>query len=103
MTDLTAIATDSSSATVTWTPGTKSHQDSYQLRYHGTHQATAWSSVVSSTSEKTLTGLFPGDTYTFEVKAVSGSEISAGETTTTVMCKLQQHFHVTSLTILSVH
>ena len=90
VTDLTAVAVDSSNVTVTWTPGTGSHQNPFQLKYHGTQQATGWSSVVFSTDHtKTVTGLFPGDTYTFEVKAVSGTEISAEETTTATMCKLQ--------------
>ena len=97
VTDLTAVAADSSDVTVTWTPGTGTHQDPFQLKYHGTHKATDWSSVISSTdSEETVTGLFPGDTYTFEVTAVSGTEISARKTTTATMCKLQQCLYITA-------
>ena len=88
MTGLTASATDSSSVTVNWTPGTNSVQDSYQLRYKGTTQATDWTTAGSVTGQqKAVTGLFPGDQYTFEVKAVSNSQTSAAETTTAVLCK----------------
>ena len=48
-----------------------------------------------------MTGLFPGDTYTFEVKAVSGTEFSAEETTTATMCKLQQYLYITTTSLLS--
>ena len=48
-----------------------------------------------------MTGLFPGDTYTFEVKAVSGTEISAEKTTTAVICKLQQCLYITATGLLS--
>ena len=101
VTHLTAVAADSSDVTVTWTPGTGTHQDPFKLKYHGTHQATDWSSVISSAdSEKTVTGLFPGDTYTFEVKAVSGTEISGEKTTTAVMCKLHQCLYITATSSL---
>ena len=88
MTGLTATATDSSNVTVSWTPGTNSVQDSYQLRYKGTTQATDWTNAVSVNElQKAVTGLFPGDQYTFDVKAVSNSQTSAAETTTEVLCK----------------
>ena len=88
MTGLTASATDSSSVTVNWTPGTNSVQDSYQLRYKGTNQAVTWTTEVPvNGQQKAVTGLFPGDQYTFEVKAVSNSQTSAAETTTAVLCK----------------
>ena len=102
VTDLKAVAADSSNVKVTWTPGTGIHQNPFQLKYHGTHQAADWSSVISSAeSEETVTGLFPGDTYTFEVKAVSGAEFSAEMTTTAVMCKLQQYLYITASSLLS--
>ena len=88
MTGLTASATDSSSVTVNWTPGTNSVQDSYQLRYKGTSQAATWTNAVSVNElQKAVTELFPGDQYTFDVKAVSNSQTSAAETTTAVLCK----------------
>ena len=102
VTHLTAVAADSSDVTVTWTPGTGTHQDPFQLKYHGTHQATDWSSVIlSADSKETVTGLFPGDTYTFEVKAVSVTEISVEKTTTATMCKLQQCLYITVIILLT--
>ena len=39
-----------------------------------------------------MSGLFPGDKYTFEVKAVSKQQTSSEETATAVLCKLQHRF-----------
>ena len=88
MTALTATATDSATATVSWTPGTGSVQSSFLLRYKGRTQATDWTTAdpVSGQS-KSVTGLFPDDTYTFGVKAVSGGQTSTEVTTTAVICK----------------
>ena len=91
VTELQSTATDSSSVALTWTPDAGSQQDSYQIRHHGSNQATGWSSVSTSTDpEKSVSDLFPGDTYTFEVKAVSGTEMSSEKTATAVLCKFHQ-------------
>ena len=102
MTGLKATATSSSSVTVTWTPGTGSFQDLYKFRFKKIDE-TAWSSAVDVTDqEKTVSGLFPGDQYTFEVKAVSGSQISDPRTTAAILCKLYictHHYYMDTNTI----
>ena len=88
VTGLTTRDKGSSSVTVRWTTDEVSRQDSYLLRYKSQHKPTDWTSPETVTNqEKTLTGLFPGDQYTFEVKAVSNSKNSSEMTTTTVLCK----------------
>ena len=87
------------SATVRWTSNKKSIQDSYQLRYKGLNQATEWTIPESVTGQKkTITDLFPGDQYTFEVKAVGNEKTSLARTakgflgkylgTSIISCKL---------------
>ena len=88
MTALEAVAKDDSNVDVSWSPDTASTQDEYQLRYHDDTKKTAWSEVVSLTDKKkTVTDLFPGHQYTFEVTAVSHSQTSAVKTKTAVLCK----------------
>ena len=87
MTALEAVATDHSNVDVSWSPGAASTQDKYQLRYHDDTKQTAWSEEVLTEKKKTVTGLFPGDKYTFEVTAMSHSQTSAVETKTAVLCK----------------
>ena len=71
------------SVTVVWVPATKSIQDSYELRYKGTKQATEWTTAgLVTVPQKDITGLFPGDQYTFEVKTVSNTQTSAARKTT---------------------
>ncbi|KAK2163049.1 hypothetical protein NP493_1486g00017 [Ridgeia piscesae] len=89
VTALEAVAKDDSKVDVSWSPNTASTQDNYQLRYRDDTKQTAWSEVVSLTDKKqTVTGLFPGDQYTFEVKAVSHSQTSAVKTKTAVLYPL---------------
>ena len=88
MTVVTAVASDHSTVDVRWTPDANSHQSSYELKYKDETKGTAWSEVVSLTAEmKTVTGLFPGDKYTFDVRAVSNLQTSAAKTVTAVLCK----------------
>ena len=88
MTGLKAVAKDDSNVDVSWSPDATSTQDEYQLRYHDDTKQTAWSEVDSLTEKKkTVTRLFPGHQYTFEVKAVSHSQTSAVKTKTAVLCK----------------
>ena len=88
VTAVTAVALDHSNVEVNWTPDERSHQDSYQLRYHDDTKDTTWSRVDSLTVKtKTVIGLFPGDQYTFEVKAVSYNQTSTVNTITAVLCK----------------
>ena len=91
VTDLEAVAKDHSSVDVSWSTNAAGTQDKYQLRYHDDTQKTAWSEVVSLTDKKqTVTDLFPGHQYTFEVTAVSHSQTSAVKTKTAVLCKSTQ-------------
>ena len=88
MTGLNAVVRDSSTVKVTWAPNTDSLQDSYLLRYQSQHKTSGWTSAnILTAQEETLSGLFPGDQYTFEVKAVSGSQISDPQTTTAILSK----------------
>ena len=88
MTAVTAIASDHSTVDVSWTPDGNSHQSSYELKYKDNTKVTAWSEVVSLTAEmKTVGGLFPGDKYTFDIRAVSNLQTSAANTATAVLCK----------------
>ena len=83
-----AVAKDHSNVDVSWSTDAAVTQDEYQLRYHDDTKPSTWSKVVSLTDKKkTVTGLFPGDQYTFEVKAVSHSQTSAVKTKTAVLCK----------------
>ena len=88
MTGLNAVVRDSSTVKVTWAPTTDSLQDSYPLRYKSQHKTLVWTNAdILTAQEKTVSGLFPGDQYTFEVKAVSGSQISDPQTTTAILSK----------------
>ena len=83
-----AVAKDDSSVDVSWSPNAASIQDEYQLRHHDDRKNTDWSKAVSLTDKKkTVTGLFPGNNYTFEVTALSHSQTSAVKTKTAVLCK----------------
>ena len=56
---------------VIWAPGVESQSGSYLMRLHGLYQSTNWSREQNTSEGDThVTGLFPGDLYTFEVTAV---------------------------------
>ena len=86
--DVTVSDVTSTSVTVSWTPDSKSVQDSYELRYKGTNQASTWTTAESVTGEQRIVDeLVPGDQYTFEVKAVSNTRKSDPSIATAVLSK----------------
>ncbi|KAI0229774.1 hypothetical protein LSAT2_019802 [Lamellibrachia satsuma] len=89
VTTLKADTVDTTSVKLTWEEDSGSYQDSYRLRYHGKHQATVWTAWQPLDDKmKTVNGLFPGDKYTFEVKAVSKNQSSNAETATATVFPL---------------
>ncbi|KAK2181825.1 hypothetical protein NP493_380g01008 [Ridgeia piscesae] len=86
---LRAFATHISNVELKWTYTNDSIQDSYQVRYRGQHQSTDWSSILDRTDkDASVSGLFPGDLVTFEVKAASNNKTSTAATTTAVLYPL---------------
>ena len=87
VTGLNAVAISSSDVKVTWAPSNNSHQNAYRLSF-GDSTASAWKRVITVNGlEKTVSGLNPGKTYTFDVTAVSKMQISSAMTTTSILCK----------------
>ncbi|MBS0638940.1 MAG: fibronectin type III domain-containing protein [Proteobacteria bacterium] len=74
-TNLSFIATYSTSVTLQWTApnGTVT---SYNVQYRVLNGAT-WNAVSVATNSVTITGLSPGTTYEFEVQALNGALTSA--------------------------
>ncbi|KAI0235806.1 Fibronectin [Lamellibrachia satsuma] len=82
---LQAIATSSSSVLVIWSPDGESTNDSYQLRYQGRYQSTDWTKARTiGEQEIRVTGLFPGDQYTFEVTVIRNNQNDSYVTATAV-------------------
>ena len=89
VTGLNAVAINNSDVKVSWTPSNNSHQNAYRLRF-GDSTASVWKRVITVNGlEKTVSGLYAGKTYTFDVTAVSKMQISSAMTTTSIMCKLR--------------
>ena len=73
---------------LTWTPGSPSVQDKYEVIYKSDVNHPAWSSVITTTlPTTTLTDLFPGDKYTFQVIAWSNDQKSDPVSKENVTCE----------------
>ena len=88
MTSLTAVASSTSDVIVSWKPPEGSYQDAYRVLCSLSESESTWKKKYDLDDlEQTVSGLTPGNTYTFEVIAISGNQRSAGITTTTTVCK----------------
>ena len=71
-TSVSASATGTTSATVTWSYANDSLIDKFQVRYRaGTGNWSSWSNVAKAKSYSVSSGLTHGTVYTFEVRAVN--------------------------------
>ena len=88
MTSLTAVPSRTSEIIVSWEPPDGSYQDAYRVLYSLSESESTWKKKHDLNGlEKTVSELTPGNTYTFEVIAISGNQMSAGITTTATVCK----------------
>ena len=87
---LTATVESATTVRLSWTAGA-GKQDTFQYRYQGSLVSanSAWTSMMQTTDTSvTLTNLFPGELYTFEVSAVASDRVSVVRTTMATVCKL---------------
>ena len=85
---LTATILPTSDVQLSWTPSSDSVQNEYRYRYRRQDNNEDWNSGEDTTSTTTsISSLFPGGRYEFEVTAVSGSSESTPSTATVTMCK----------------
>ena len=66
----------------------ESQSGSYLMRYHGQNHSTEWSMERTIDEGDTpVTGLFPGDQYTFEVTVVRDNTKNIYFTAAVVICE----------------
>ena len=89
MFEAASIQTDS--VRLEWTVSEQSVQDHFAIEYQGIETDKAWRPLPNvDETERTLdvTGLRPGDQFTFKITARSKDQTSASKTTTVATCKL---------------
>jgi archaellum component FlaF (FlaF/FlaG flagellin family) len=75
------------SVQLTWSPAENSNQDSYTITYTGEFVYTSEQKLTANQSPKVVQDLFPGERYTFTVKASSSDKFSNAKTSTVAVCK----------------
>ena len=88
MSGLNPVPKSGTDLDLSWQENTVSEQDSYSVRYQGQYREPDWITFGITKDTKTyISGLVPGEMYTYEVVALSNGVRSEPVNETAVQCK----------------